>query len=103
MLYWLLVPLAKYVPAFNVFRYITFRAAMAAVTALLLALALGPPMIRLLTRRQIGQSIRADGPKSHHAKAGTPTMGGVLILLAVIVATFLWMDLTNRRGTTRST
>ena len=96
MLFRLLYPLAKYVPAFNVFRYITFRVAMAAVTALLLALALGPPMIRLLTRLQIGQSIRADGPKSHHAKAGTPTMGGVLILLAVIVATFLWMDLTNR-------
>ena len=96
MLYRLLFPLAKYVPAFNVFRYITFRAAMAAVTALLLALALGPPMIRLLTRRQIGQSIREDGPKSHHAKAGTPTMGGVLILLAVSVATFLWMDLSNR-------
>ena len=71
-------------PAFNVFRYITFRTAMAAVTALLLALALGPPMIRLLKRRQIGQSIREDGPRTHLSKAGTPTMGGILILLAVI-------------------
>src|SRR6476646_3196917 len=96
MLYRLLYPLARDLPAFNVFRYITFRAAMAAVTALLLALALGPSMIRLLIRRQIGQAIRESGPTSHHAKAGTPTMGGILILLAVIVATFLWMDLSNR-------
>jgi len=96
MLYHLLYPLARSVPAFNVFRYITFRTAMAAVTALLLALALGPPMIRLLRSRQIGQSIRKEGPKSHFGKAGTPTMGGLLILLAVLVATFLWMDLSNR-------
>jgi phospho-N-acetylmuramoyl-pentapeptide-transferase len=96
MLYRLLYPLARDVPAFNVFRYITFRTAAAAVTALLLALLLGPPMIRLLRRRLIGQSIREAGPKSHLAKAGTPTMGGLLILLAVIVATFLWMDLSNR-------
>jgi len=96
MLYRLLYPLAKFLPAFNVFRYITFRAAMAAVTALLLALVFGPPMIRLLKRRQIGQAIREDGPRSHQAKAGTPTMGGLLILLAVLVATLLWMDLSNR-------
>ena len=96
MLYRLLYPLARYLPAFNVFRYITFRTAMAAVTALLLALLLGPPMIRLLVRRQIGQSIREEGPKSHHAKAGTPTMGGLLILLAVVVATILWMEPSNR-------
>jgi len=96
MLYHLLYPLAKYVPAFNVFRYLTFRTAMAAVTALLLALLLGPPLIRYLTRRLIGQPIRELGPKSHQAKAGTPTMGGLLILLAVIVATLLWMDLSNR-------
>src|SRR5262249_1218937 len=96
MLSWLLYPLAKYLPAFNVFRYITFRAAMAAVTALLLALLFGGPMIRLLKSRQIGQSIRKEGPQSHQVKAGTPTMGGLLILLAVIAATFLWMDLTNR-------
>ena len=96
MLYRWLYPLAKVFPAFNVFRYITFRTAMAAVTALLLALALGGPMVRLLKRRQIGQAVRDDGPRSHLAKAGTPTMGGVLILLAVIAATVLWMDLTNR-------
>jgi phospho-N-acetylmuramoyl-pentapeptide-transferase len=96
MLYKLLYPLARYLPAFNVFRYITFRAAMAAVTALLLALVLGPPMIRLLKKRQIGQAIREEGPKSHLSKAGTPTMGGLLILVAVIVATFLWMELSNR-------
>ncbi|HYR46152.1 MAG TPA: phospho-N-acetylmuramoyl-pentapeptide-transferase, partial [Thermoanaerobaculia bacterium] len=96
MLYYLLFPLARRFPLFNVFRYITFRTAMAAVTALLLALVLGPPMIRLLKRRQIGQSIRQEGPKSHLSKAGTPTMGGLLILLAVFVATLLWMDLSNR-------
>lgn len=96
MLYYWLYPLAKFVPAFNVFRYITFRTAMAAVTSLLLALVLGGPMVRLLKRRQIGQSVRAEGPRSHLAKAGTPTMGGVLILLAVIAATLLWMDLKNR-------
>src|SRR5262249_57556074 len=71
----------------DLFRYITFRAAAAAVTALLISLAFGAPMIRLLKRRQIGQSIRQEGPQSHQAKAGTPTMGGLLILLAVIVAT----------------
>src|SRR4051812_18901091 len=96
MLYSLLFPYAKTYPVLNVFRYITFRTAMAAVTALLLALALGPPMIRLMKRRQIKQSIREDGPKSHKTKAGTPTMGGLLILLAVIVATLLWMELSNR-------
>ena len=80
----------------NVVRYITFRTAAAAVTALLLSLVLGPPMIRMLKRRLVGQSIREEGPKSHLSKAGTPTMGGLLILLAVIVATFLWMDLSNR-------
>ncbi len=96
MLYRLLYPLARFLPAFNVFRYITFRAAMAAVTSLLLALLLGPPMIRLLRKRQIGQAIRENGPKSHMAKAGTPTMGGLLVLLAVIVATLLWMELSNR-------
>jgi phospho-N-acetylmuramoyl-pentapeptide-transferase len=96
VLYWLLYPLAPRVPAFNVFRYITFRTAMSAVTALVVALVLGPAMIRWLRRAQIGQSIREEGPKSHLAKAGTPTMGGVLILLAVATATLLWMDLSNR-------
>jgi phospho-N-acetylmuramoyl-pentapeptide-transferase len=96
MLYWLLYPLAARVPAFNVFRYITFRTAMAAVTALLVALFAGPAMIRLLKHYQIAQSIRQEGPKTHLAKAGVPTMGGLLIQLAVVVATLLWMDLSNR-------
>ena len=96
MLYWLLYPLAGRYPVFNVFRYITFRSAMSAVTALLLTLTLGPSMIRWLKNAQIRQSIRQEGPKSHLAKAGTPTMGGLLILLAVFTATLLWMDLSNR-------
>jgi phospho-N-acetylmuramoyl-pentapeptide-transferase len=96
VLYWLLYPLAGRYPVFNVFRYITFRSAMSAVTALLLALTLGPSMIRWLKNAQIRQSIRQEGPKSHLAKAGTPTMGGLLILLAVFTATLLWMDLSNR-------
>jgi phospho-N-acetylmuramoyl-pentapeptide-transferase len=96
MLYYWLFPLARQYPLFNVFRYITFRTAMAAVTALLLLLLLGPAMIRALKRRQIGQSIREEGPRTHLAKAGTPTMGGLLILFAIAVATLLWMDLSNR-------
>ena len=96
MLYRLLFPLAARFPVFNVFRYITFRTAMSAVTALALALLLGPAMIRRLRQAQIGQSIREEGPRSHLAKAGTPTMGGLLILLAVVSATLLWMDLSNR-------
>src|SRR5450432_733478 len=96
MLYWLLYPMAGRFPVFNVFRYITFRTAMSAVTALAVALVLGPAMIRFLRRAQIGQSIRAEGPKTHLSKAGTPTMGGLLILLAVVSATLLWMDLSNR-------
>ncbi len=96
MLYWLLYPMAGRFPVLNVFRYITFRTAMSAVTALAVALVLGPAMIRYLRRAQIGQSIRAEGPTTHLTKAGTPTMGGLLILLAVVSATLLWMDLSNR-------
>jgi len=96
VLYRLLFPLAARYPVFNVFRYITFRTAMSAVTALALALLLGPAMIRWLRKAQIGQSIREEGPRTHLAKAGTPTMGGLLILLAVVSATILWMDLSNR-------
>jgi phospho-N-acetylmuramoyl-pentapeptide-transferase len=96
VLYRLLFPLAARFPIFNVFRYITFRTAMSAVTALALALLLGPAMIRWLRKAQIGQSIREEGPRTHLAKAGTPTMGGLLILLAVVSATILWMDLSNR-------
>jgi phospho-N-acetylmuramoyl-pentapeptide-transferase len=80
---------------FNVFRYITFRSLLAGLTALLLSLALGPLFIRLLSSHQLGQTIREDGPQSHLKKSGTPTMGGILILLTVTVSTLLWADLTN--------
>jgi len=95
MLYYWLYPLARKYPAFNVFRYLTFRTAMAALTALLLLLVLGPAMIRWLKRRQIGQAIREEGPRSHLSKAGTPTMGGLLILFGISAATVLWMDLSS--------
>ena len=95
MLYHLLYPLHTSVPALNVFRYITFRTAGASVTALALSLALGPVLIRRLREFQIGQVIRQDGPQTHRAKAGTPTMGGLLIMAASLVPTLLWADLTN--------
>jgi phospho-N-acetylmuramoyl-pentapeptide-transferase len=79
----------------NVFHYITFRTAYASITALFLSLALGPWVIRRLKAFQIGQYIREDGPKSHQAKAGTPTMGGVLINLCIVIPTLLWADLSN--------
>ncbi|HEX9185597.1 MAG TPA: phospho-N-acetylmuramoyl-pentapeptide-transferase [Vicinamibacteria bacterium] len=81
--------------ALNVTRYITFRTAVASLTALFLVLFLGPFMIERLRRLQIGQYIRQEGPQAHQAKAGTPTMGGVLILVGVLVPTLLWADLTN--------
>ena len=96
MILWLLYPLHGRVPLFNVFRYITFRAANAALMALLLSIFLGPALIRWLRSRQIGQSIREEGPKGHHVKAGTPTMGGVLINLAIVVPTLVFADLSNR-------
>jgi phospho-N-acetylmuramoyl-pentapeptide-transferase len=83
------------IPVFNVFKYITFRTAGASVTALALSLVLGPWMIRRLRQFQIGQVIRQDGPQTHRAKAGTPTMGGLLILSCAILPTLLWADLTN--------
>ena len=96
MLYHLLVPLTKAFSPFNVFRYVTFRTAGAFLTALLVCLILGPPIIRKLTAMRAGQVVRNDGPQSHLKKAGTPTMGGVLILLAVVSATILWAQLTNQ-------
>ena len=95
MLYHLLVPLSESIAAFNVFRYITFRTAAAALTALVLSLALGPVVIRTLRRLSVGQAIRDVGPESHQAKAGTPTMGGLLILLSLSIPTLLWARLDN--------
>ncbi|MFN8954861.1 MAG: phospho-N-acetylmuramoyl-pentapeptide-transferase, partial [Burkholderiales bacterium] len=80
----------------RVFQYITFRAVMAAMTALLIGLAAGPWVIRRLTSLKIGQPIRGYGMASHMAKSGTPTMGGVLILLSIAISTLLWFDLSNR-------
>ncbi|MEW6219184.1 MAG: phospho-N-acetylmuramoyl-pentapeptide-transferase [Thermodesulfobacteriota bacterium] len=96
MLYHLLYPLHTAFTPFNVFRYITFRTLGATVTALVIALWLGPAFIRSMQRYQIGQVVRDDGPQTHLAKTGVPTMGGILILLALGVATLLWVDLTNR-------
>jgi len=96
MLYHLLLPLHDQVSVFNVFRYITFRSALAALTALLLSLVLGYWVIGRLRDMQVGQSIREEGPKAHRAKAGTPTMGGLLIIAAIVVPTLLWADLRNR-------
>ena len=96
MILWLLYPLHGRLPLFNVFRYITFRAANAALMALLLSIFLGPALIRWLRAKQIGQSIREEGPKGHQVKAGTPTMGGVLINLAIVVPTLFFADLSNR-------
>ncbi|MEE8522790.1 MAG: phospho-N-acetylmuramoyl-pentapeptide-transferase, partial [Thermoanaerobaculia bacterium] len=95
MLYHLLFPLSDLFGLFNVFRYITFRAAGAVATALLISLLLGPWLIRALRRHQIGQNIREVGPESHQVKAGTPTMGGLLILLALFASTLLWARLDN--------
>jgi phospho-N-acetylmuramoyl-pentapeptide-transferase len=95
VLYYILFSLHTTYTGFNVFRYITFRAAMAALLALLVSFLTGPWLIRTLTRKQIGQQIRDDGPASHSVKAGTPTMGGALILLALTLATLLLADLAN--------
>jgi phospho-N-acetylmuramoyl-pentapeptide-transferase len=95
MLYHLLYPLHQQIPALNVTRYITFRTAAASLTALALSLLLGPWMIRRLRAFQVGQVIRQEGPASHRPKAGTPTMGGLLILTAAILPTLAWADLTN--------
>jgi phospho-N-acetylmuramoyl-pentapeptide-transferase len=95
MIYQLLYPLHSYVSFLNVFRYITFRMALATLTALLISLALGSRLIRKLREFQIGQQIRPEGPLSHQSKEGTPTMGGLLIVIAVVLPSLLWADLTN--------
>jgi len=96
MLYHWLAPLGKQHLIFNLFNYISFRAGGATVTALLLAFLVGPGIIRRLRERKVGQVIRAEGPASHQGKRGTPTMGGVIILIATIVPTLLWAQLSNR-------
>ena len=96
MLYWFAKQLAVHHSMFNVFSYLTLRGILAVTTALLMSLVIGPGMIRSLTRGQIGQVVRDDGPKSHLSKKGTPTMGGALIIVAIAVSTLLWADLSNR-------
>ena len=88
--------LAKDIRAFNVFSYITLRAVLACLTALVITFLIGPALIRKLTAYKVGQSVRDDGPQSHLAKAGTPTMGGALILAAITITVLLWADLENR-------
>ncbi len=95
MLYYLLVPLKKYFIFFNVFSYFTVRTALAGITAFLLCLILGPWLIEILRKYQVGEEIRADGPKSHFEKKGTPSMGGILIIGSTIIAAFLWGNLGN--------
>lgn len=95
MLYHLLISFYPQISVLNVTRYITFRTAAASLTALVISLVFGPWLIRRLRAFQIGQVIRQEGPQSHRAKAGTPTMGGLLILVAALVPTLLWADLTN--------
>ncbi len=100
MLYFLLYPLHNIFPVFNLFRYITFRASMAAISAFLLSLILGPAIIRIIKRLQIGENIRKEDSKKlydlHSKKQGTPTMGGILILLAVSFSVLLWADIFNK-------
>lgn len=96
MLLWLTEYLAKYYHGFQVFHYLTLRALLSALTSFIIAIWAGPTMIRRLSQYQIGQTIRDDGPQSHLSKAGTPTMGGALILFAIILTTLLWGNLENR-------
>ncbi|BCO20119.1 phospho-N-acetylmuramoyl-pentapeptide-transferase [Alteromonas sp. McT4-15] len=96
MLIWLADWLTQFESGFNVFSYLTLRAILSTLTALLIAILIGPKMIRYLQTMQIGQTVRDDGPQSHLSKSGTPTMGGLLILAAIVVSGLLWADLTNR-------
>jgi len=94
MFYHLLYPLVEYHAIFNIFRYITFRAAYATVTALLISFILGPRLIAYLKRLQVVEMVRVDVPERHHVKRGTPTMGGLLIIISTVIPTLLWADLT---------
>jgi phospho-N-acetylmuramoyl-pentapeptide-transferase len=95
MLYHLLFPLSEAFILFNLFRYITFRTAGATLTALLISLILGPIVIRKLKEKHVSEKIREEGPSTHKVKEGTPTMGGIIVLFAVVIPTLLWADLTN--------
>ena len=96
MLLWLADYLSEYWSVFNVFKYLTLRAILGVLTALILSLVIGPTMIRKLSHYQIGQTVREDGPDTHLIKAGTPTMGGALILLSIAFSVLMWSDLNNQ-------
>lgn len=96
MFYHLFSSLVDSISYFNLFRYITFRTAAATLTALFLSLVIGPVIVDLLRKKTVTEKIRKEGPKSHYSKEGTPTMGGIIILAAIIIPTLLWADLTNR-------
>jgi phospho-N-acetylmuramoyl-pentapeptide-transferase len=96
MLLWISQYFASYLHAFHVFQYITLRTILGTLTGLVIALLIGPTMIRRLSQHRVGQVIRNDGPQSHLSKAGTPTMGGALVLVAITLSTLLWGDLTNK-------
>ncbi len=95
MLLWLADYMAQYTTGFQVFQYLTLRAALAVLTSLAISLLVGPYMIKRLNYHQIGQTVRQDGPESHYSKSGTPTMGGALILISLLLTTLLWSDLSN--------
>lgn len=95
MLYWFTQVLQQHIHGLRVFQYLTFRSILSALTALLVSLILGPMVIRWLSKMQLGQMVRDDGPQSHLTKAGTPTMGGVLILVSIVISSLLWGDLSN--------
>ncbi|MCH8177366.1 MAG: hypothetical protein IIC09_04060 [Proteobacteria bacterium] len=96
MLYNLSEYLTQFHSGFNVFQYLTMRSILGVLTALAISLIVGPRLIRYLESYNIGQRVRDDGPESHFSKAGTPTMGGALILVAIVVSTILWSDLSSR-------
>ncbi|MEK7267612.1 MAG: phospho-N-acetylmuramoyl-pentapeptide-transferase, partial [Nitrospirota bacterium] len=96
MLYSLLYSLHDWFSPFNVFRYITFRSALAVLTAMLITFILGPKVIKRLRRFSVTQQVRDDGPQTHLGKTGTPTMGGVLIIISILATVLLWGDLTNK-------
>lgn len=96
MLLWLSGWLTQYFHGFHVFQYLTLRAILGTLTSLVMALVLGPTIIRQLSTRHVGQIVRDDGPQTHFSKAGTPTMGGTLVIISVLISTLLWSDLSNR-------